>query len=125
MATVTFSTSQFGVEYSVWQADSMIASFDGNGGAIQFELEPGLLSTGTNTIKISATHKTCSAQELVFEISLEILTKPQIVYDATANLLVNGTGQPGHWFNNEITINEVPAINKTGIETKTNILPHS
>jgi len=56
---------------------------------------------------------TCSEQQLEFETELNVLAKPVITYDADQNILLNSTGQVGHWYNEEILITDIPSNNIT------------
>ena len=112
-AAITVSSSQFGVEYSLWQDGSQVNSLNGTGEMLNFELDSANLVTGINSFLVKASRMTCSVQQLEFETELNVLAQPVVTYDADQNLLLNTTGQVGQWYNDETLITDTPSSNIT------------
>ena len=112
-ASITVSTSQFGVEYSLWQDGLQINSINGTGEALKFELDSAQFVTGINSFMVKATQPTCTLEEIEIEVSLDLLVEPVVTYDANHNLLLNSTGQIGQWYNNESLLDITPSSSIT------------
>jgi hypothetical protein len=101
------------MEYSLWQDGENITSLNGTGDVLNFELDSAHLVTGINSFLVKANRMTCSEQQLEFETELNVLAKPVIIYDADQNLLLNSTGQVGHWYIQETLIIGTPSSSVT------------
>ncbi|RAW01343.1 fibronectin type III domain-containing protein [Pseudochryseolinea flava] len=94
-ATVNLTSTQVGVEYNIINAETILATFTGNGEAMQVNIDASVLAEGSHHITLQAGFSGCDAITLPAESTITYTKTPAVSIDG--NKLVSSANTNNQW----------------------------